>query len=169
MHPDACPHVVAGGMPPAQGPIQLERHRLRRVPLLHYRDFLRGSEQHLRCDVIPIDPCLNMPWRYTEEQAVNAWTSEFPTVWLHSAAHPNGAVYDSPVYRDLRTAVNQLAQARDSELVRYSLLVSPEGMHYDDRRFGGDCPITTPSGRMFTFSVRQGIGPTRILLAIAWN
>lgn len=164
-----CPHVAAGGMPPPQGPIELQPGMRERRQLPFYTDFLRGSDTPLWCDVIPLAPRLNLYWRYTEEQAAGAQRWECPTVWLHSAAHDNGAVYLAPLFRDLCAAVNQLAQVKGSDAVRYSLLVRAEGMPYDANRVGGDCPITTPSGRKFTFSVRRDNGDRKLLLAIAWN
>lgn len=164
-----CPHAAAGGKPPTQGLIQLEAGMRERRQLPFYRDFLRGSETPLWCDVVPFAPQLSLHWRYTEEQAASAQRWECPTVWLHSAAHDNGAVYLAPLYQDLCTAVNQLAQTKGSDAVRYSLLVRTEGMQYDKNRLGGDCPITTPSGRQFTFSVRRDTGDRKLLLAIAWN
>lgn len=158
-----CPHVATGGMPPPQAPVQLEPVRERRQ-LPFYRDFLRGSDTPLWCDVIPLVPRLDLHWRYTEEQAAGARRWECPAVWLHPA-HDNG----SAVYQDLCTAVNQLAQVKDSDAVRYSLLVRTEGMGYDGNRLGGDCQIATPSGRKFTFSVRRDNGHRKLLLAIAWN
>lgn len=140
-----------------------------RRQLPFYCDFLRGAHVPLWCDVIPLTPHLDMYWRYTEEQAASGQRWECPAVWLHSAAHDNGAVYVAALYQDLHAAVNQLAQSKGSDAVRYSLLVDPEGMQYDDKRLGGDFHITAPSGRKFTFSVRRDSGGGKLLLAIAWN
>ena len=66
-------------------------------------------------------------------------------------------------------AVNQLAQHNTDNIVRYSLLVTPNGLGYDANGLGGDCPIVTSPGRQFTFSVRRDHAHRKLLLAIAWD
>ena len=154
-------------MPTDQGFIEIEPGMRERRKLLFYRDFLRGTDESLWCDVINLTPCLNLYWNYTRDAIGLKW--ECPSVWLHSAAHGNGDVYTASLYEDLRDALNHLAQHKDEEAVRYSLLVSSNGMSYDANRLGGDYQVTTTSGRFFTFSVRRGSGNRKLLLAIAWN
>jgi len=154
-------------MPLDQGVIALEPGVRERRQLPFYRDFLRGTDTSLWCDVINLSPRLNLYWRYKPDDKGLKW--ECPSVWLHSAGHDNGAVYTVSLCADLRDAVNHLAQHKNEEAVRYSLLVSSDGMSYDANRLGGDYQVTTTSGRFFTFSVRRDNGNRKLLLAIAWN
>lgn len=166
-----CPVTVVGNIPPSQGFINFEPGIRARRQLPHYSDFLRGTLDALWCDVIPLTTRLSLYWRYTmqQEQAAEKW--ECPTVWLHSRAYPNGAMYQEfSLCEDLRDCINQLAQQKSSDLVQYSLLVNQQGMAYDVNRLGGDCNLSAASGRRFTFSVRRdSVANRKILLAIAWE
>lgn len=155
MTDDVCPVVASGGTPPAQGAVRLQSRRLRRR--------LRRLGE-LWCDVIDLAPRLSLYWRYTAQQAAGAPKWEAPALWLHSVSN------DPRVLDDAQEAVNLLVRQRDGDSVRYSLLVSPEGMFYDANRCGGDWHVTVASGRHFTFSVRRVRDrDEKVLLAIAWN
>lgn len=156
-----------------QGPIALHlftpgaRSR-RQLPF--YTDFLRGTSDHLICDVIQLEPRLRLPWCYSVEQVREGDVWMCPTIWLHHKPSPNGSVVQIPtLYEDLRIAVNQLAQTKTTDTVKYSLLVAKNGMWYDRNRLGGDCLVTVPSGRHFTFSVRRDERDCKLLLALAWT
>lgn len=142
-------------------------------PLPGYTNWLRGTQDALACDVLPIDPCISLPWHYTPEQAMGGDAWECGAVWLHSAyacacacactSHASRA----EVLGDLRTALEVLRQ--DVGKAQYTLLVNPAGMPYDPRRLGGDHQIrAAKTGRVFTFSVRRTTDKV-VLLAIDWG
>lgn len=113
-------------------------------------------------------PRLRLPWVYTPAQEEEGDVWECGAVWLHSAAHANGAVYTADVHEDLLRALTQLRDNVAS--AKHTLLVTPDGMEYDRHRLGGDHQVTTAGGRRFTLSVRRGEQPgQKLLLAIAWN
>ena len=164
-----CPVALAGDMPPLQGRIHLH-HGLRERRQLG--PFLCGDTEAQWCDLVALEPKLNLYWRYTTEQEAEAKKWECQTVWLHSRAYRNGEVYNADVYIDLEDCVNQIGQGKFADPAdRYSLLVSQQGMSYDITRYGGDLHLTAASGRRFTFSVRRDPSNAncKVLLAIAWT
>ena len=134
--------------------------------LPHYTDFWCDGRGALLCDILDLTPRLEMYWRYTAEQDRSGEKWECSTVWLHNRPCPDE---NTDVYEDLIDCINQLAQHKSSDKVRYSLLVNQQGMCYDANRLGGDCHFMARSGRRFTFSVRRDdVGDRNILLAVAW-
>ena len=148
-----------------------DRSERRQLPFC--RDFLRDRDEPLWCDVVPMAPHLHLYWRYTQAQATDAIRWECPAVWVHNAAQDNGAALRQDMRHDLSqdlcVAVDRLVERKAGDAVRYSLLVSPDGMSYDGNRLGGDYHVSTPSGRHFTFSVRRDQGRRKLLLVVAWN
>lgn len=163
---DFCPEENTDTGADAGMTIELDPGTRERRQLPGYdRDFLRNKLGRMWCDVVPLSPRLCVGWKYRGNAGL-VW--ECTAVWLHSAALPNGSVYTSSLYIDLRDAINRIARDKDSDAVRYSLLVRPDGMEYDRARLGGDLHVAAPSGRQFTFSVRRD-GTRKLLLAIAWT
>ena len=93
--------------------------------LPHYTDFWCDGRGALLCDILDLTPRLEMYWRYTAEQDRSGEKWECSTVWLHNRPCPDE---NTDVYEDLIDCINQLAQHKSSDKVRYSLLVNQQGM-----------------------------------------
>ncbi len=152
----------------AMAPLRLEwRGPTARRQLPGYGDWLRGSAEPLWCDVMTLAPRIRLPWAYTQEQEEEGDVWECGAVWLHSAALPNGTVYTADLHEDLRQALEMLRG--NITAAKYTLLVDPGGMSYDQKRLGGDHQVVA-SGRRFTLSVRlEETSRRKLLLAIAWT
>ena len=139
-------------------------------PLPRYTDWLRGTHRELWCEVMSIQPELNMKWRYKEQQEEIMQPWRCAAVWLHAAWLPEWRVLQGTeveIFNELEDAINTLVG--NPESTRYTLLVNPNGLFYDTNRLGGDHHVTAASGRRFCFSVRRGIrDDDKILLAIAF-
>jgi hypothetical protein len=154
----------------ARQQLRLEWRDRCRAQLPNYGDWLRGTDEALWCEVLTLQPRLRLPWCYDAQQEAEGDVWECGSVWLHCFAVPNGAVYSANVHRDLEVALDGLHQG-PPRAAQYTLLVAPDGMHYDTRRLGGDHQLTAgTTGKRFTLSVRRGPRPgTKVLLAIAWD
>ena len=100
---------------------------------------------------------------------------ECTAVWVHCAYLPNAEVCPASDSANASSALDVIG--RYVESAQYTLLVNPDGMNYDPRRFGGDHQVNLPDGRRMTFSVRRGQNggvdndgyDHKILLAIVWD
>ena len=140
--------------------------------LPHYKDWLRGSEGPLWCEVLRIEPELLLRWRYSDAQELEfrdvPWRCS--SVWFHAAWLPQWRLLqgdETAVFKDLEDAINTLVGNREN--TKYTLLVNPDGLLYDRNRLGGDHHVTLANGKKFCFSVRKGVRKDdKILLAIAF-
>ena len=142
------------------------RENAYRKELPMYRDWIRGTDCKLWCDVITMTPRLRIPWKYNEDQEMEGDVWECGAVWIHCATCENGEIYQASLHEELREAVNILNA--NIERAQYTLLVNPDGMYYDANRLGGDHDVKISTGRHFVFSVRVDDRRRKHLLAIAF-
>jgi len=154
-------------MPPKHEVLSLRLRENFRLQFPYPTDFLRYVETPLMCEVFQLEPSLILHWKYNIEQIRLGNTWECTTVWLHSAAQPNGAYYAHTMHQSLQEAINILAQNKES--TRHTLLVSENGLCYNPQRIGGDHQVCTSTGNRFTFSVWRDRNNAKVLLAIAWD